>query len=727
MLRPMSRRLLAVLLSLTLPAAAGASPDWAVVGPFDLDLDIVGEPETAFIAGEQRSVFDGATHPVRWHPVGAAVSGGRIDLARVVNLRDGGVVYLRGRIHTMVEAPITARVHSAGGWRLFFGEERVGGGPGVVPESAPDSVTRWRPPGRHDWLLKVVVRPGRSTVRLRWARADDIALDAATPAGPVRPVAVRTAPVTPWPTPAERWRQLMALDSPAGRLELARFEAARGLPLVARRLWRAVVADDASTPAQTAEASDALGTPGWVDPRARPAAATSDPLNPERPGPWVALGDARCAAGDVSGAVGAWRKALVYDPGMDDVRVALAVLERPGMPPLSATPSRAGRCVPDRRPNMLLPPQEGTLDREVVELRRDGAAVRLRQIVTDDPDVQIIGESTGEVVRVRAEVLSDAGPIPCTETCARRPGERVHLAWLTREEVRWAIGATVAVAGKRPVDRWVYEVRLPSGWPLSWDARGVEGPDTRRAGDVHSWTWTARGVPARPPEIGGPELAPGDAFLAYGSFADWSALGRWFLHHLGQEEGPWLLVRSPKRGWLPDVPALGAFDNVVMKDEPRYPHLGGGEALRIHVDGRVERIRLPGEAPWRVHIGSLVWVDGRPTLVDIRNRATAISGAAPPVRALARHGRLGRRARPLVMAPERTRWKLHASGRRPPPDVRVESEFGAYARTSQLTGDGWKTVRTLELSGGAIPADRYPAFREFLRRVDRADARGWPW
>ena len=171
MLRPMSRRLLAVLLTLTLPAAVEAASDWAAVGPFDLDLDLVGEPETVWASGGQRSVFDGALHPVRWHPVGAAVDDGRVDLARVVNLRDGGVVYVRGHFDMAVEAPIVARVHSAGDWRLFLGAERVGGGAGVVPESAPDTVTRWLPPGRHRWLLKVAARPGRSNLELTSATA----------------------------------------------------------------------------------------------------------------------------------------------------------------------------------------------------------------------------------------------------------------------------------------------------------------------------------------------------------------------------------------------------------------------------------------------------------------------------------------------------------------------------------------------------------------------------
>ena len=680
----MSRYLL-VVLAWAVPASSLA---WDAVGPVPGPLDEIGDVEVAWRAGGAREVFDGTLHPVRWHPIDAAAREGRLDLRRVVYLRGPGVVYVRGVFSTSVPAPWVAWVHSAGSWRLHLDGERVGGGLGVVPESAPDAVVRWLAPGAHRWLLEIEARPDRSMLSLRWVGL--------SPPKTGAPVALPGAAPTPWPSPAVRWRQLRRLDTTAARAELARFEAARGLPVRALRVHR-----------------------GPAPPPPGP-----DPANPERPEPWLALGDRRCEADDVPGAIAAWRRALTYDPSLDDVRVALAVLERPGLAPLTAARPRPGRCVPARRPELLSPPV-GTLDREVVELRHNGVALRLRERITRASDATI----PSGVTVLRAQVLTDDGPIPCDRVCARTGGERVHLAWLSREPVDGAVGAVVPVASEHPVDRWVYEVRLPAGWPLSWDGRGLEGPDARRAGDVESWTWSARDIPGRHHLAGAPELVAGDAYLAYGSFTDWGAFGAWARVRLGPAAGGWLLVRSPRLGWLPDVPAPGAFDVVLRADVTVPPDALGGEAVKIHEDGRLERLRVEGIPPWLERRADLRRVDEALTLLPDAGGPRPVSGASPPVRALARHARTGRRSRPLVVAPERSRWTLvvDAASGRAPPDARVVSEFGVYTRRTRQVGSGYEVVRTLELKGGALAATRYGAFRSFLTEVDRADASGWAW
>jgi tetratricopeptide (TPR) repeat protein len=57
----------------------------------------------------------------------------------------------------------------------------------------------------------------------------------------------------------------------------------------------------------------------------------------------------------------------------------------------------------------------------------------------------------------------------------------------------------------------------------------------------------------------------------------------------------------------------------------------------------------------------------------------------------------------------------------PPPDADFQTVFGAYSRRASRTGGGWRIERTVSVRIRDVERDAYPAFREFLEAVDRAE------
>ncbi len=594
------------------------------------------------------------------HPVAwhVAAEDGTIDLAEVVNLRREGVVHLRARIELKETSAVRFDLRSDGAWRSALDGAALASGSGHHPESPSSRSLRWLEPGPHRIDVVVLAAPGRS-----WLELGGLVVATGAP----RPLAYEVAAERPWVGLADRWAVLRAAESPRAKQALARFEH-----------WRGVGP-----------------SPPPADPR----------YAPEHPEAWIAKGDERCATGDGAGAARGWRKALQYDPSRDDLRGAVYAIEQPGLEPLVDSPPRRGACVPPVELEADLPP--GVHTSTVVELRPDGSSVRLWRMRGGLPGIPPVSTHTGYPgVACPPALCGPALGMPAVERSFSRQGA---------DEAPF--GALVPVWGPG----WVYEVRVPAGWPLHWDARGIAGPDRRRAGDVDVYRWSAPDAPPLRHEPGAPALSVGDPYLAYSVFPDWGAAGAAAL----ADGGPGLLVRSHRRGWLPDVPVLGAFDVRIGLEAPVPPELLGAEALRVEASGRTTRLRLEGRPPVRERRARLER-DGGGKLVE-GERATPVTEGDPPwpLRVVERHARLGRRIRPRVSAPEHVRWILELPGGAAPPPAVVESRFGRYERARRQTPDGWVVERTLELVGGEIAPGVYPEWRDFLVAVDAADRAGW--
>lgn len=54
-------------------------------------------------------------------------------------------------------------------------------------------------------------------------------------------------------------------------------------------------------------------------------------------------------------------------------------------------------------------------------------------------------------------------------------------------------------------------------------------------------------------------------------------------------------------------------------------------------------------------------------------------------------------------------------------DQKIESAFGFYETTMKVEGNKVTYVRKMEMNKGKYPKESYPEFRDFLKKVNKAD------